>query len=103
MSGRKGDTLKGGQRAALGGMGDVAELLIEPERYELSAEPAYQFDLDRREFFKTLGCGMVVLFLVESVLGQWSRGALGGGICPGVVGVRRRSARGCISAGRWHE
>ncbi len=63
---------------------ELPELVIEPERYELSAEPAYQFDLDRREFFKTLGCGMVVLFLVESVLGQESgssgrRNARGGG------------------------
>ncbi|HLV86612.1 MAG TPA: molybdopterin cofactor-binding domain-containing protein [Candidatus Sulfotelmatobacter sp.] len=34
---------------------------IEPERYELSAPPPYHFDFDRREFFKFLGAGLVVI------------------------------------------
>ena len=33
---------------------------FEPERYELVAGPAYDFPLDRRGFFKTLGGGVVV-------------------------------------------
>jgi nicotinate dehydrogenase subunit B len=43
--------------------------LIEPERYELSAAPLYQFDLslelNRRRFFEVVGCGLTVLLLVE--------------------------------------
>ena len=38
----------------------------EPERYELTSAPAYHFDLDRRDFFKFLGAGV----LVVSILGQ---------------------------------
>ncbi len=35
---------------------------IEPERYELhSTVPAYRFDLDRRDFFTTLGGGILIL------------------------------------------
>jgi nicotinate dehydrogenase subunit B len=34
---------------------------LEPERYELAQAPGYRFELDRREFFKYLGAG--VLFL----------------------------------------
>jgi hypothetical protein len=37
------------------------ELPIEPERYELRAAAPYRFDLDRREFFKFLGAGLVVV------------------------------------------
>ncbi|MEW6234100.1 MAG: molybdopterin cofactor-binding domain-containing protein [Candidatus Omnitrophota bacterium] len=40
---------------------------IEPERYELFAESLYRFEMDRREFFKMLGGGIVVLsFLGDS-------------------------------------
>jgi isoquinoline 1-oxidoreductase len=53
---------------------ELPELILEPERYELQAAPPYRFDLDRREFFKVLGCGVVVLFLVDTVLGQESGG-----------------------------
>ena len=51
---------------------DVAggEFSIEPERYELHAAPVYHFDLARRDFFKVLGGGIVVLFLLEDALGQ---------------------------------
>jgi len=34
---------------------------LEPERYELAAGPAYRFEVDRREFVKLLGGGLVVL------------------------------------------
>ncbi len=34
---------------------------LEPERYELHARPAYRFEVDRREFVKLLGGGLVVL------------------------------------------
>jgi isoquinoline 1-oxidoreductase len=42
----------------------VFEPLTEPERYELYEEPRYQFELDRRDFFKILGAGIVVCFAV---------------------------------------
>ena len=43
---------------------------FEPERYELDEEPRYQFDLDRRDFVKFLGGGVVVLLLVQNSEGQ---------------------------------
>lgn len=36
---------------------------FELERYELSAAPAYLFEMGRRDFFKALGSGVVVLLL----------------------------------------
>src|SRR5256886_12481140 len=61
--------------------------MIEPERYELHAAPLYRFDLDRREFFKVLGCGVVVLCFVEVALGQESgrRGQGRGGRRPSEI------------------
>jgi isoquinoline 1-oxidoreductase len=41
---------------------------LEPERYELSAPPAYHFGLPRRDFFKVLGGGIVVFCLLDSPL-----------------------------------
>ncbi|HEV2350082.1 MAG TPA: molybdopterin cofactor-binding domain-containing protein [Terriglobia bacterium] len=35
--------------------------MIEPERYELFSSPAYHFDLNRREFFKILGGGLLIV------------------------------------------
>ena len=37
----------------------------EPERYELSAAPRYHFDLDRRDFFKFLGAGVLVFSVLR--------------------------------------
>src|SRR5579863_4361131 len=55
--------------------------MLEFERYELREGPAYRFDLERRDFFKLLGGGLI-LFLVfdrasdaqESGRGQAMRG-----------------------------
>src|SRR5262245_4268830 len=63
------------------------EFVLEPERYELQAAPLYRFELDRREFFKVLGCGIVVVLFIESALAQESggggrRGGRGGGARP---------------------
>jgi isoquinoline 1-oxidoreductase len=64
---------------------------LEPERYELRAAPMYQFDLDRREFFKTLGCGIVVILFIETALAQQEsgggrgRGRGGGGQRPAEI------------------
>ena len=38
---------------------------IEPERYELTARPAYHFDVERRDFFKILGAGLLVLCVMK--------------------------------------
>src|SRR2546425_10325274 len=51
---------------------------FEPERYELQAGPAYTFDIDltfnRREIFKVLGGGIVVLSILSEASGQESGG-----------------------------
>ena len=51
------------------------EIPIEPERYELRAAAPYRFDLDRREFFKFLGAGLVVVSVLKTaVVAQESGG-----------------------------
>ncbi len=55
------------------------ELVLEPERYELQAAALYRFEVDRREFFKVLGCGVVVLFLLDAAMAQESGGGRRGG------------------------
>lgn len=45
---------------------------LEPERYELTAPPSYRFDLDRREFFKFLGAGILVVSVWGKAQGQES-------------------------------
>src|SRR5262245_41738951 len=53
---------------------------IEPERDELHAAPRYHFELDRRDFIKTLGGGVVVILtLRDAVLAQESGGGRQGG------------------------
>jgi nicotinate dehydrogenase subunit B len=53
-----------------------AQVVLEPERYELTAAAPYRFDLDRREFFKFLGAGVVVFSVVKMpAAGQESGGA----------------------------
>jgi len=51
----------------------------EPERYELLAGPAYNFPLDRRGFFKSLGGGIVVASFLASADAQESGGGRRGG------------------------
>jgi nicotinate dehydrogenase subunit B len=63
-------------------MNVTEEFAVESERYELFEPRRYNFAVDRREFFKQLGCGLVVLCVVGPALGQES----GGG--------RRRGGRG---------
>ena len=47
---------------------------IEIERYELFAEPAYHFnlELERRDFFKLLGGGLVLVFTLDAFASQES-------------------------------
>lgn len=44
-----------------------SQIFIEPERYELKAVPVYRFDLDRRDFFKFLGAGLLVVSTLKHV------------------------------------
>ncbi len=48
--------------------------MMEPERYELQAGPAYRFELDRRGFFQALGGGIVVFLAIENAAAQESGG-----------------------------
>jgi nicotinate dehydrogenase subunit B len=49
---------------------------MEPERYELTSAAAYVFDLDRREFFKFFGAGMLLVSVLRpSAWTQESGGA----------------------------
>jgi len=47
---------------------------FEPERYELHTGPAYTFDLNRREMFKLLGGGIVILSIISDASAQESGG-----------------------------
>jgi isoquinoline 1-oxidoreductase len=42
------------------------EIGLEPERYELQAPPVWKFATDRRDFFKILGGGFLVLLMLDS-------------------------------------
>ena len=41
------------------------QIPVEPERYELEAAPTYRFEVDRREFFKFLGAGVLVVAVLR--------------------------------------
>jgi isoquinoline 1-oxidoreductase len=45
-----------------------AQVPIEPERYELKAATPYRFDLDRRDFFKFLGGGLLVVSILKPAM-----------------------------------
>jgi nicotinate dehydrogenase subunit B len=52
------------------------QIPLEPERYELTAAPPYRFDLDRRDFFKFLGAGVLVVSVLKpAIIAQESGGA----------------------------
>ena len=59
---------------------------FEAERYELTEPPRYHFELQRREFFKVMGAGAVVLVASRSAAGA--------------AGTRRCGRRGPGLAGR---
>lgn len=51
------------------------DVRLEPERYELRAAAGYRFDLDRRDFFKFLGAGLLVVSVLKpAVVAQESGG-----------------------------
>jgi len=45
---------------------EINVVRLEPERYELRAAVQYRFDLDRRDFFKFLGAGLLVVSVLKS-------------------------------------
>lgn len=47
---------------------------LEPERYELSAPATYHFAVDRRDFFKFLGAGVLIVCVLKDIHGQESGG-----------------------------
>jgi len=53
---------------------------MEPERYELYEGPAYQFELERRDFFKVLGGGIVVALALKDALAQQGGRSRGPGL-----------------------
>jgi nicotinate dehydrogenase subunit B len=50
----------------------IREIPLEPERYELTAGPAYRFELTRRQLFQALGGGIIVFFLEDTLAAQES-------------------------------
>jgi nicotinate dehydrogenase subunit B len=51
-----------------------AQIPLEPERYELRAAAPYRFDLDRRDFFRFLGAGLVVASVLKPALAAQESG-----------------------------
>lgn len=54
------------------------EPAIEPERYELESGPAYHFEMERRDFFKALGGGILIIFALKEVLANQDQESGGG-------------------------
>ena len=53
----------------------TVQVVLEPERYELTETAPYRFDLDRREFFRFLGAGVLVVSVLKPMTAQESGGA----------------------------
>jgi nicotinate dehydrogenase subunit B len=52
-----------------------SQFVMEPERYELHAGPAYHFETDRRDFFKFLGAGLLVVMALKSTAAAQESGS----------------------------
>jgi nicotinate dehydrogenase subunit B len=55
-----------------------SQVQLEPERYELRVAAPYRFDLDRRDFFRFLGAGLVVVSVLPPSLSAQESGGGGG-------------------------
>jgi CO/xanthine dehydrogenase Mo-binding subunit len=78
---------------------DTQEYAIEPERYELTESQRYRFELERREFLRVLGGGLVVVAAVPSVFAQESgRGTQARGDTPGLAAWLHIDDRGRVTA-----
>ena len=79
----------------------------EPERYELVSAPVYRFDLDRRDFFKFLGAGVLVFSVLKQT--AWSQESGGARArretrCPGRLTpgcTLERTAKSRCTQERW--
>jgi nicotinate dehydrogenase subunit B len=70
----------------------LPETVLEPERYEFFEQPRYQFELDRRDFLKVLGGGLLVCLLFNEAEGETQqprqgRGGGAGGAVPQDLGA----------------
>jgi isoquinoline 1-oxidoreductase len=52
---------------------------IEPDRYELNELPIYRFEMARRDFFKSLGGGLLIALTIGDAIGQQESGGGGRG------------------------
>src|SRR5215470_568862 len=59
----------------MSGMSDF-NIPLEAERYELNAPPAYHFEVDRREFFKFLGAGILIVGVLKNAQALQESGAV---------------------------
>ena len=50
---------------------------IEPERYEFFEDPAFALELDRRDFFRVAGAGLLVALFLRGVPALAQRGGFG--------------------------
>ncbi len=63
---------------------------LEPERYELSAAPTYRFEMARRDFFKALGFGLLIVMALDEAEAQQESGGArrsGGNAAPQDIGA----------------
>jgi isoquinoline 1-oxidoreductase len=51
------------------------QIPLEPERYELTVPPTYRFEVDRREFFRFLGAGILILGVLKNAQAFQETGA----------------------------
>jgi isoquinoline 1-oxidoreductase len=68
----------------------LTDYLLEPERYELWEEAGFSLELDRREFFRISGAGLVVALVLQDVLAAQpprQGGRRGGGAMPQEIGA----------------
>ena len=67
----------------------IPQIEIEPERYELRESPAFHFEVDRRDFCKVLGGGVLIALAIREVRGQESGGGRreGGRAMPKEIGA----------------
>lgn len=63
--------------------GTAPESAMEPERYEFSAPAVHHFELQRRDFFKFLGAGLLVICAVKAAAAQESGAPAAGGFAFG--------------------
>ncbi|HKI38658.1 MAG TPA: molybdopterin cofactor-binding domain-containing protein, partial [Gemmataceae bacterium] len=55
----------------------LVEVPIEPERYEFFEDPAFALELDRRDFFRIVGGGLVVALFLRGLAAPAQRGGFG--------------------------